>query len=126
QVQFVGGGDERGGSFEMISGSLHVCREFPHAPLALGLCTIGTVARMSASGFAYTPKSAVNVLSSAGIGAFRDLPIGATRIRLHAEGAGQFVTPRYFILNSDRETETEVHQPARATIRLAASWGMSF
>ncbi|MCP4446347.1 MAG: hypothetical protein GY811_13530, partial [Myxococcales bacterium] len=47
QVQFVGGGDERGGSFEMISGSLHVCREFPHAPLALGLCTIGTVARMS-------------------------------------------------------------------------------
>lgn len=131
QVQFVGDEDNRGGSFDLLSGSLHVCREFSHGRFPVGLCVLGSVARMSATGIADQPNSAVNALASAGVAVFHDLPMGPTRIRLHAETLGQFVRPRYTVKVHEDPTdvdrmEIQVHQPSEVTVRLGASWGLSF
>lgn len=125
QVQFVGNTDERGGSFDLLSGSMHLCRELSHGSMLVGFCALGTVARISATGIAFAPQSAVNILGSAGIGMFHDLPIGPTRVRIHAEGAGQINRPRY-VLNQGMSSEAWVHQPSRLAMRAGLSWGMSF
>ena len=125
QVQFVGTNDRRGGSFDLLSGSLHLCRESRHGSAFVGLCAIGSVARISATGIAYTPQSAVNVLVSPGIGAFHDIPMGPTHIRVHGEAAVHISRPRY-LLNEDMDTQLQVHQPSIVAVRLGMSWGLSF
>lgn len=125
QVQFLGTTDMRGGSFDLLSGSLLVCREVHHGPALAGLCALGSIARVSATGIAYSPESAVNLLVSPGIGAFHDLLVGPTRFRVHAEGAIQLSRPRY-LLNQGMSSESQIHQPAYLSIRAGLSWGMSF
>ena len=129
QVQYVGTAGDRGGNFELLSGSLQVCRELPHnRKLPWGACLQGTLARMSAAGIVEFPADAVNLLASAGAGVFVNLPF---RILLHAESSAHIVRPRYSLEIHEDPTdvermEVEVHQPAFVAVRLGLSWGMSF
>jgi len=128
QVQYVGTRGDRGGIFELLSGSLQVCRELPHnRKLPWGVCLQGTLARMSAAGIIEQPAEAVNVLGSIGAGVFVNLPF---QILLHAESSGHVVRPRYSLdINedpSDDLMEIQVHQPSFLAVRLGLSWGMSF
>jgi len=134
QVQFVRSEGQSGGSFDLLSGTLGVCRdrERPDASKPIGgLCLQGSVARISATGIGEVAKTAVNTLASVGWGLFRDVPIGPTSLRLRVEGAWQLVRPRYRVtifrdpLDVDR-SETKVHQPSAASLQLGASWGVSF
>lgn len=132
QVQYVPSRDDRGGSFELLSGGLHVCRELAHyRNVPWGVCVQGTIARMSATGIVEADgmsKDAVNVLASAGAGFFINLPL---QLRLYAEANGQIVRPRYTVkihvdpVDSDL-VETQVHQPPHVAFRLGIGWGLSF
>ena len=132
QVQYVPSRDDRGGSFELLSGGLHVCRELAHyRNVPWGVCVQGTMARMSATGIVEDDpmsKDAVNVLASAGAGFFVNLPF---QLRLYAEANGQIVRPRYTVkihvdpVDSDL-VETQVHQPQYVAFRLGIGWGLSF
>ena len=128
QVQYVGTAGDRGGNFELLSGSLLVCRELPHnRKLPWGLCLQGTLARMSAAGIVELPVDAVNLLANAGAGVFVNLPFG---ILVHAETSAHIVRPRYSLVIHEDPTDVErmevqVHQPAFLAVRLGLSWGVS-
>ncbi len=130
QVQVVGAMGDRGGSFDLLSGSMHVCRQFTQR-LQVGGCVVGSVGRVSAVGITDEPNAAENILGSLGLSTFYDLPIGATHLRLQAEFAGQFVRPRYLVTVRPGPTDFDryvmlVHQPAPWALRLGLGWGVSF
>ncbi len=130
QVQVVGPMGDRGGTFDLLTGSMHVCRQVTDR-LQVGACVVGSVGRVSAVGITDEPKAAENVLGSLGVSTFYNLPLGPTQIRLQAEFAGQFVRPRYLVTVRPGPTDFDryvmlVHQPAPWTLRLGLGWGVSF
>lgn len=129
QVQFLEGSNTSGGRFDLITGSLQLCRDLAQGGgVRTGLCAQAHAGRMNAEGIAIAPRSATEVLYGAGVGAFLALPL---QVRLQAEANAHRSSPRFNltiddVMGEDDTREDQFHQPSSIVIRLGLSWGLSF
>ncbi len=124
----------RGGRFDLLTGSLQLCRDFivgyrptPRLPTTLGACLQAHVGRMSAEGQIYEPKKSARLLGGGGAGVYARVGLG---LRLHFDANAHRNRPRYQVTETDEMTgeryPRDLHQPANVAIRLGLSWGLSF
>ena len=131
QVQFVGTTGDRGGSFDLLSGSLHLCRKWPgRRDRPHGCGVLGTVGRLSATGIAETRTRPVNLLASVGGSAL--LRSAAGPERSHAEVSAPTDPARTIRSRSSESSRRQSHGDSGPSARgvgrrrLGASWGLSF
>lgn len=124
---------DRGGNFDYLSASIHLCRDFTRGRIAAGLCGIIGLGRLNGESIVIDlPISQTHIMASAGPGSFLRFATGKnSALRIQGELVAQFLRPNYnaMVIDADNDEvviNMHIHKVSALSARLAASWGLTF
>ncbi len=125
--------EDRGGNFDYLSASLHLCGNLYSGSVLLGACGVLGLGRLKGESIAIDlPTAQTHIMANAGPGVFLTWPTGRrSALRVQGEVVAQLVRPNYSAVVLDPEDDTmeitrQIHQPGFVAAHLAASWGLAF
>lgn len=125
--------ENRGGNFDYISATLDLCRDLISGKLSAGVCGLLGLGRLSGESITIdTPISQSHIMGNLGPAVFVHLATGSkSAIRIQGELVVQLLRPNYSAelldeTNDEVVIKMHIHKVARASARLAASWGVRF